>query len=511
MNYSKIIKYKYEIIIILIAIAIRIIMIWQPIIEVTSTRQVMTASVARNFFYHGYNIFYPQLDFNGSGPSLYAVEFPIFQFLVAILYFVTNSVNEIYGRLLNIAFFIGALFPLYQLVRKYTNINTARWSILLFSFSPLSILYSRAFIPETMMICLFLYSLWLFDRWLDDEKFYIYAILMLITATAVIVRPYALIMLFPMFYLAWYKYKSRLFLRLPLLIFPFVIILPSLLWYYSMWSMSRGMVGVPDLWSSHIWDLSILTKQIYYKNMWNSISGTALTPLCLPFVILGLLFKEDNEKAYFFHAWFLGVMVFFITIAEPNAFHDYYQFSLIPVASVFFGKAIDKLQPTISRGSFWELPIGKIFMIVFAVIVILFYIRPIFGSSHSNIVTIGKSVQELTSSNDLVVAAQSTGPAFLYYCDRKGWAFMIQRSKLVQTYIDQGAALDELILDPIKILESYRKEGAAFFVAADMKEFNGEPAFESYMRARYNIVRETPTYIIFDIKETTTKGIRKVS
>lgn len=506
MSYSKIIKYKYEILIILMAIAIRSILIWQPILEVTATRQVMTASVARNLFYHGYNIFYPQLDFNGAGPSLYAVEFPIYQLFVAILYSITNNVNEIYGRLLNISFFTISLFPLYQLVKKYANQNTARWSILFFSFSPLSILYSRAFIPETLMICLFLYSLWLFDRWLDDTKFYIYAGLLVTTTIAVIVRPYALIILFPMVYLAWCKYKMKVFSRLTLLILPLVVILPSYLWYYSMWSMSRGMIGVPDLWTPHIWDLSMLLKPIYYKNMWNSISGPTLTPLCLPFVILGLLFKEQNMRAYFFHAWFLSVLFFFIVVAEPNAFHDYYQFSLIPVASVFFGKAIDKLQ-TLSRGSFWELPIVKICILIMTIVVILFYIRPIYGStlSHFNIVKAGEAVRELTSRGDLIIANQGTGPAFLYYCDRKGWSFMIQRSKLIQMYIDQNAPLNNLILDPIVILESYRKEGAAYFAAADVDEFNGEPVFAAYMRSQYKILRETPDYIIFDVKNIIAK------
>lgn len=503
MDYSKIVKYKFEILIVFISIAVRLIMIWQPILEVHSTRQVMTASVARNFFQDGFNIFYPQTDFNGDGPSLYAVEFPIYQFFVAILYKIANSVHEVYGRLLSILFFAISLFPLFQLVKKYSNRNTARWSIFFFSFSPLCIQYSRAFLPETMMICLFLYSLWLFDRWLDNNKFYIYVVLVATTALAVIVRPYALIIFFPMVYLAWCKYKWKLFSHLALLLLPVVIILPSLIWYFSMWSTSRGMTGVPDLWSSHIWDLKMLTKPIYYTNMWNSISGKSLTPLGLPIVILGLLFKETNVKAYFFHGWFLGVLFFFIVIAEPNAFHDYYQFSLIPVASVFFGKAIDKVQLLTSKGSFWELSIVKTSIIFITTAVIFFYTQPIYESPgiHSNIVSAGKAVQELTKPKDLVVAVQGSGPAFLYYCNRKGWNFMMQGSKLIQAYKEQGASLDGISLDPIVILEKYREKGAIYFAAADVNEFNSETIFASYMRTQYQILQETPQYIIFDISK----------
>jgi 4-amino-4-deoxy-L-arabinose transferase-like glycosyltransferase len=510
MNYSKIIKYKYEIIIILMAITIRIILIWQPLLEYYPTRQVMTASVARNFFRYGYNIFFPELDFNGTGPSLYAVEFPLYPFLVAIFYGITNSVHEIFGRLLNIAFFVASLFPFFKLVNKYTNQNTAKWSILFFSFSPLSILVSRAFLPETLMICLFIYSLWLFDRWLDNNNFYIYALSTFITATSVIVRPYALIILLPMAYLAWCRYKRKTFTNIYLLIFPLVIIIPSLIWYLSIWSISREMegggsvVGGAGLWTSSHWNYSILTEPIYYKKMWDHISGVALTPLGLPFVILGLLIREENKKVYFFHAWFLGVTVFFIILPMLNSVHTYYQFLLIPVAAVFFGKAINKLQLVILKRSFLDLSIVKISMIFFTIGIILFYIRPIFSgrvASHQNIITAGKAVQELTNRKDIIIAAKGSGPGFLYYSDRKGWDFLIQRSKLIQLYKDQSAPLDNLILDPIVILESYRKEGAAYFAAADMKEFNSEPTFATHMRTRYGIVRETPKYIIFDIRK----------
>ena len=52
---------KYAILIIISGFLTRLINIKQPILEVAMWRQCETASIARNFYYNGMNIFYPQV------------------------------------------------------------------------------------------------------------------------------------------------------------------------------------------------------------------------------------------------------------------------------------------------------------------------------------------------------------------------------------------------------------------------------------------------------------------
>lgn len=490
--------------IVLLALVIRLVMVWQPLVEVHTTRQVMTAMVARNFYYHGYNIFYPELDAPGEGPYLYPVEFPLMPFITALLYGLTGGVHEVLGRLVAVAFSLGVMFPVYQLVTKYVNQRVARWSILLFAISPLSILYSRTFQPEPLMLLAFTCGLWLFDCWLDRQDWVSYGLALLATAVAILVRAYALIIAFPMLYLAWCKYGVRAFTRWSLWVFAVVSVLPGGLWYSAMFYLTAALDLPVNLWAESIWDtFGMLTSGVYYRNMWASVSGIALTPLGIPFFIMGVLLKNKKPKAYVFHVWLLGVLVFFVIIAEPNAFHDYYQFSLIPVAAVFIGRALDRLQERqVFKDSFLTYRFVRYGLVLFVAGVLLWYVRPIFRTpaGYSHVLEAGQVVQEITERDDLVIAAQGSGPTFLYYCDRKGWGFMIQRSNLVPAYIEQGASLEGLVLDPIELLESHRAEGAAYFAAADMSEFNGEPEFAAYMHATYPVVRETPHYIIFDLR-----------
>ena len=60
-----------------IGIAIRLIHISQPFVDAWSSRQADVAMIARNFYRHGFNILYPQVDWAGTSPGYVGTEFPL--------------------------------------------------------------------------------------------------------------------------------------------------------------------------------------------------------------------------------------------------------------------------------------------------------------------------------------------------------------------------------------------------------------------------------------------------
>ena len=46
-----------------------------PFLDYHSWRQTDTAAIARNFYYNGFNILYPQIDWGGAGPGYVESEF----------------------------------------------------------------------------------------------------------------------------------------------------------------------------------------------------------------------------------------------------------------------------------------------------------------------------------------------------------------------------------------------------------------------------------------------------
>ena len=108
----------YAITIIAVGFLARLVNITKPILEVAMWRQCDTASIARNFYYNGMNIFYPQVMQGGTTEGyIGGTEFQIYPFTVAILYQIFG-VHEYLGRLVSILAFCGGAFFLYRLSRN---------------------------------------------------------------------------------------------------------------------------------------------------------------------------------------------------------------------------------------------------------------------------------------------------------------------------------------------------------------------------------------------------------
>ena len=87
----------YLIAITLIAILIRSIHISQPYVDAWSYKQGTIAMIAENFYHHGFNILYPQINWAGRAPGYIGTEFPLVPFIASLLY-IPFGVQEWVGR-----------------------------------------------------------------------------------------------------------------------------------------------------------------------------------------------------------------------------------------------------------------------------------------------------------------------------------------------------------------------------------------------------------------------------
>src|SRR2546422_5996211 len=87
-----------------IGISLRLIEISRPFVGEWSWRQADVAMIAENFYRHGFNIFYPQIDWAGNSPGYVGTEFPLVPFIASLLY-VFFGVHDWIGRSVSIFFF----------------------------------------------------------------------------------------------------------------------------------------------------------------------------------------------------------------------------------------------------------------------------------------------------------------------------------------------------------------------------------------------------------------------
>ena len=135
------------VVIILAALVVRLIGIDQPFVDPWSWRQSDVAAIARNFLENGFHFTRPQIDWAGNEPGFVGTEFPILPFLAALFY-KSAGVEEWIGRLQGVLLFVAALPFFFGIVRRTFGESAANWAAFFYAFAPLSIVASRAFMPD---------------------------------------------------------------------------------------------------------------------------------------------------------------------------------------------------------------------------------------------------------------------------------------------------------------------------------------------------------------------------
>jgi 4-amino-4-deoxy-L-arabinose transferase-like glycosyltransferase len=132
-------------------LGIRLIEISQPFIDAWSWREADVAMIAENFYRTGFNIFYPQVNWVGNAPGYVGIEFPLVSFIAALLYGILG-VQDWIGRSVSVLFYAISLLFLYLLVGKIAHASGALVAVAIYTLTPLSIIASRAFMPDMAIL-----------------------------------------------------------------------------------------------------------------------------------------------------------------------------------------------------------------------------------------------------------------------------------------------------------------------------------------------------------------------
>ena len=128
-----------------------------------------TLDVARNFAEQSLNILYPRVNWGGAGDPVVSMEFPLLQWIAAVL-FRQFGEREIICRLLSIVFSLATVAGLYGLANDRLGRAVARGAAFLYAISPSAIFFGRAFISDTPMVCFSVFGVWGFAAYLLQGK-----------------------------------------------------------------------------------------------------------------------------------------------------------------------------------------------------------------------------------------------------------------------------------------------------------------------------------------------------
>lgn len=471
-----------------IGLSIRLIRLNQPLIEF-STRQVETAMIARNFYYHGFKLFTPEVDLAGEkgGKGIFALELGIVPFITALLYKICGGVYEYLGRLVSMAFWLGGAVIFYRWLLFFEE-RIALLSLLAYTFLPLSIIMSRTFQPEMAMLFFSILGLYYITRYSLGEGEFTLWIGALSIAVAILLKVTALSLIFPFIFL-FLKRERHLGVRFWLA--SFLIISPPLAWY------SRGLL-LSQIYPSTLNAINWRFGNWLYFSMWfvpekwrsifNNLWGIALTPLGFSLCLLGLFLKKNKPIEVLFIFWLFGIAILLLLFFFHAQTHPYYWLPLAPVGAYFMATALVALgDGKIADMIYKNILIRKVILPLAIGGMIFYFVYPAYRvpRTYKEVQNVAQAVRTLTSPSSLVIASCSAGPYFLYYCQRRGWDFWVDDTKA----------------DPIKHLEYLREQGAEYFASANMEELNKNKKFREYIFNTYKVIwEEDKEGVIFFLK-----------
>ena len=129
-----------------------------PLVDMHSVRETQTAMITRNLLVDNFAMGQTRIDWNGNGPSVVVQELPIYQAMVAAVWWFAGA-SDAAGRVLSTAAAAAAAFGLWLLLSRLCGPSAAFWGVLWFALCPISIWAGTAFLPNMLAMAFVLLGL----------------------------------------------------------------------------------------------------------------------------------------------------------------------------------------------------------------------------------------------------------------------------------------------------------------------------------------------------------------
>lgn len=459
-----------------------------PLADHHSWRQSDTAAVARNFVKEGWDFLQPKIDnmtflHSPALPNskrLFLVEPPLYQTMVAVLYRFLG-VREVWARSVTIFFSLGSTIFLFLIAKRYFGSRVGLLTAFFFTVLPYSVFYSRVILPEPLMIFLTLGFIFFFLRWLEEDSMKWYLIALVFSSLALTQKLFPFFLILALGYVVLRRYSSRVVQQKEIWFFVLFSLIPIVAWRIWISNFPEGIP--PSDWLLNQGDIRFKGAffwWIFAERLGKLILGYwGLVPLGL-----GLILSPGKKEGWFFHLWFLGIVVYVTVFATGNVTHDYYQIPFVPIVSVFLAKGSDFL--LWPGGQFVSRWITRSLFIVVLFFMLSFSWKEVraFYALQGGVDLAGQAVDELVPPNALVLTGDTNDATLLYNTNRYGWT---------------GGYASYFPNSP-ETIEKVKSMGASIYVTTKWNELKNQ-TFGFYLSQNYLALKETDQYIIFDLSK----------
>jgi hypothetical protein len=432
------------VILLVVTFSIRLYRFSNPLADWHSWRQVDTSGVSRSFVQNGFDLLHPTFEDISNVPSgidnpngYRFVEFPLYNFFQAsgFILFPVFTLEE-WGRLITIISSTLTTLFLYLIVRRHADGIAAFFTGFFYAVLPYNIYYGRVVLPDPSMIMAIIGAIYFFDKWVELERLVsnekrakspmsmFYLILATVfTASACLLKPYALFFTLPMVFLAWDAFGKKIFLKWQLWVFAIIAIAPLIWW--RIW-ITQYPAGIPvSDWLFNGGNIRF-KGAFFYWLFADRLGRLILGYWGMALFIIGLLVNSNKahlkRHGFFFYSFILSSLIYITVLARGNVQHDYYQILIVPSVAIFLGLGARVL--AFPPKEYVHPLAGRILLVVCTAFTLgfgWFFVRDYFNINNPAIITAGQAVDQLTPHDAKIIAPLDGDTTFLYYTNRQGW------------------------------------------------------------------------------------------
>ncbi len=265
------------------------------------------------------------------------LEPPFVEYLVSLIYRVAGREDLSYARYLTNAFWlIGGIF-MFLIARKLLSTDEAFIATGYYLFVPMGILISRSFQPDSLMMMMFLISLYAFVYYFDAPSTKRLLFAAIFTGITLLLRPLVIFAIFCAFLaLSFHRHQNwKKIIDFPLVIFSIVSLLPALVYYgygiifsgFMRWKVTTSFMPY------------LLVKKDFWLGWLDNILDVAeFIPLLL--AIIGFFLLRDKKVRYLIVGLMTSFVLFSLAFTYHIHTHPYYHIQLFPIVGLCLAPAV---------------------------------------------------------------------------------------------------------------------------------------------------------------------------
>jgi 4-amino-4-deoxy-L-arabinose transferase-like glycosyltransferase len=429
--------------------------------------------------------------------QLTLLEPPVTEYIVSWMYQVLGSEEIWYSRFLTTFFWLLGGYFYYRSVRILISDQTAFFAVVYYLFVPWGVIISRSFQPDSLMMMMFLISLYSILLYFKQPSWKRLILCAVITGLTLLFRPLVLFILFGAFIaLSIHQKKLKAILDPHFIIFCILSLSFPLVFYGNGIYISGYLSSQADL-SFRPW---LLTRWEFWLG-WLKTGTIVAVPSIVIAALVGFFLLRNKFSQALIIGMAIGYFIFGLFFTFHVHTHPYYHIQLFPLIGISASPFLVNIGITIKnalRNNWWILASA---IILFSIFTSYTHVRgSLYNKNFENPHLAREIGQVVNHSARTVMVAYHYGVPLMYYGEFSGVPWPV---RIDDPFYRKPDAKELSVRERLESL-GFEPE---YFIITNFSLFNRKHQdLQTYLEAKCSIHAQTDKYLIYGSCQTSAAG-----